>query len=134
MLPARACQPPGTRKVPAQSAHSWRAVWLPQQAPPPGAHLAAATGVPGSAASLLPLSAPAVLHKAAGNGRRDMVKLLLKYKADIHAAGVARWTPLHTAADAGAVAVAELLLDAGAHAHCCLVALFLHCTKSEMSS
>lgn len=59
---------------------------------------------------------PAVLHMAAGGGQRSLVELLLKHGASstaLTSSKFQRWTPLHKAAKAGAVATAELLLDLG---------------------
>ncbi len=59
-----------------------------------------------------------MLHMAAGQGRPSLVRFLLRHGARVDGAAHAGrpqspWTPLHNAAETGAVAVAEALLDAG---------------------
>ena len=55
-----------------------------------------------------------VLHHASSMGRTEVVRLLLLYKADIHAKGFMNQTPLHLAAMYGSVKVVQLLLESGA--------------------
>ena len=52
-----------------------------------------------------------LLHCASLHGRRDVVKLLLKYEADVNAKNKNGWTPLHRAALRGQLEVAEYLLN-----------------------
>ena len=55
------------------------------------------------------------LHVAAGNGRAEVVKVLLKSGAKLEAKDKKHWkTPLHWAVFGGGVAAAQALLDAGA--------------------
>ena len=61
------------------------------------------------------------LHYAAQRGHKEIVSLLLDYKADVNvkatersAAGIVNWTPLHLAAERGRVDVCGVLLDRGA--------------------
>ncbi|KAL1876715.1 hypothetical protein Plec18167_005123 [Paecilomyces lecythidis] len=53
------------------------------------------------------------LHIAAAHDRDDMIELLLKYNADIHARSDGGWTPLHNACDKGSEKIVRLLLRAG---------------------
>lgn len=50
------------------------------------------------------------LHLAAGEGHKDIVELLLSYKADVAAKSIGGFTPLHYAAMGGRMHVVELLL------------------------
>ena len=56
------------------------------------------------------------LHAACGNGSLHQVKLLLEFKADIHATMPGSVTPLHLAPSSGHTKVVQLLLDNGARA------------------
>ena len=54
------------------------------------------------------------LHKAAENGHRDVVALLLAKGADMNARTLGGWTPLHKAAWEGHQETVELLINEGA--------------------
>ena len=54
------------------------------------------------------------LHFAAGYGRRDVVELLLRLGADVHARDDGGLIPLHNACSFGHAEVVALLLNAGA--------------------
>lgn len=54
------------------------------------------------------------LYPASGSGDLEMVKLLLKYKANPSYPTRYRWTPLHLAIGGGYKAIAQALLEAGA--------------------
>jgi hypothetical protein len=60
------------------------------------------------------IRAPGPLHRAALQGRTDILRTLLDLGADIHAADHEGATALHRAVQGGSVAAALLLLDAGA--------------------
>jgi ankyrin repeat protein len=54
------------------------------------------------------------LHIAATHDRNDIVELLLKFGADVHAKSDGGWTPLHNACEKGSMVVVRILLEAGA--------------------
>ena len=54
------------------------------------------------------------LHEAVSNGHLDIVKLLLRYDADINSSANGGFTPLHLAASSGHVNCVRVLLDNGA--------------------
>ncbi len=60
------------------------------------------------------IRAPGPLHRAALQGRTDIVRTLLDLGADVHATDHEGATALHRAVQGGSVAAALLLLDAGA--------------------
>ncbi len=55
-----------------------------------------------------------LLILAAAHGHKDTVQALLERKADVNAADVTGWTPLHAAAYGGKPEIVQLLLDHGA--------------------
>ncbi|RDD34218.1 ankyrin repeat protein [Wolbachia endosymbiont of Cylisticus convexus] len=57
------------------------------------------------------------LHTAAWEGNLEVVKLLLKHGADVHAENFERKTPLHFAAWEGGLKVVKLLLKHRADVH-----------------
>jgi ankyrin repeat protein len=54
------------------------------------------------------------LHIAAAHDRNDIVEMLLKYGADVHAQSDGNWTPLHNACEKGSEKIVRILLGAGA--------------------
>jgi ankyrin repeat protein len=54
------------------------------------------------------------LHRAAAQGREDVVAYLIKKGADVNATGPLDWTPLHVAAQKGDLEVVKRLVKAGA--------------------
>jgi ankyrin repeat protein len=54
------------------------------------------------------------LHRAAEQGREDVVAYLIEKGADVNARGPLDWTPLHVAAQKGDLAVVKRLVKAGA--------------------
>ena len=54
------------------------------------------------------------LHRAAGNGRAEVVRILLEHGADPIAQNKRGWAPLHRASDRGHVEVVSLLIGYGA--------------------
>ncbi|CAL1588929.1 unnamed protein product [Knipowitschia caucasica] len=59
-------------------------------------------------------SGMAALHEAVLTGNLDVVKLLVKYGADVHQRDEDGWTPLHMACSDGYPAIARYLLAMGA--------------------
>ncbi|KAJ3600765.1 hypothetical protein NHX12_031740 [Muraenolepis orangiensis] len=59
-------------------------------------------------------SGMAALHEAVLTGNLDVVKLLVKYGADVHQRDEDGWTPLHMACSDGFPKIARYLLSAGA--------------------
>jgi FOG: Ankyrin repeat len=55
-----------------------------------------------------------LLTLAAAHGHVDTVQALLERKADVNAADVTGWTPIHAAAYGGKPEIIRLLLDRGA--------------------
>lgn len=55
------------------------------------------------------------LYLAAKHGKKDIVELLLKYKANPNVITTDGWTPLMIAAHEGHTEIAQLLLNAGSH-------------------
>jgi len=58
-----------------------------------------------------------LLHYAAHHGHDNIVKLLIKHKANVNAKDVRGYTPLYTASVNGHTSTASLLIDHGAHIH-----------------
>lgn len=54
------------------------------------------------------------LHLAAGNGRSEVVNVLIKYKATVNAINKKLWMPLHRAARGGNINIVNALIDAKA--------------------
>lgn len=59
-------------------------------------------------------SGMAALHEAVLTGNLDVVKLLIKYGADVHQRDEDGWTPLHMACSDGYPHIARYLLAMGA--------------------
>ena len=62
-------------------------------------------------------SLPTPLYLAAKNGYDEVIKLLLRYGANVHAMGNQRWTALHVAAANGHLPATHVLLDHHADTH-----------------